>query len=910
MWIGGVNGGISVFSPGNLESCANIFVAPENMDAPQGYPYRICCLVDDDLGRIWVATARDGIWVIDAETKKVVDHIRCKNFSKKGFPAMVYQIFQTDGPTLLAGTDNGLWEIALDPISGKHRIAKVQIQREGFTCVDFRVTAILKKGDGFWLFTNGSGIITGEVLTTGPGGREFFRVENIHTEYQAIDYPFADREGGVWMNIHHKGGRALGYFHPALQRFNRLSAGDDIVQKRIGTVEAIHTDDHRHIFMGTCDGLYLYDDSTGRYSDVSYSDMRSRKDRGARNFVDIYKDIDGTLYCLSRVGIARIVRQHNKYVLVEPSNHPEWKRLARPPFYQLAPVGDSLLVFVGTYERGSQRLYVWNRKLRTVSEYPVRPVSAKSANSVGINCILTDTTGSTWLGANQGICRFDVVGGTIKQRKPAGFALPDIQVMQQHGRYLWLAPYSGGCFRFDPVTNQFRRYRKKDGFEGTSIGAMQAGHDGKLWISTEKGISCLDPVSGNFRNYDNRVALTANSIFMYFGFEKDGLLYFGNGGGVTRIDTRSIQMSRYNAPMVFTQIKATATDGKQVILPMQGGTTIVVGPAQKTIDVEFGLLSYVDPSQHHYAYRLEEEHSNWMPLGTKSTITFSGLPPGTHRLHVKASDSDGVWNERGAILVIRVLPQYWETLWFRLGIGVVGLGVLFLVIRNQYLITLKRERMSYEKQLAVHEERKRISRDMHDDLGTSLVSLQLQVDSLLPDFIAGTALDGGKLKNISWSLKSLVISMREIVWTLNPEDDNQESALMFVRKYVLTTMETAGISATVRYPDQIPRIELSGMARRNIFLCVKEALNNVIKHAGATRVELSVSIWHGKVKLLLKDNGCRNLTGDKFSNGLRNMEHRMKSIGASFDSSFSDQGTVVSFTLFLGKAIRLHRPKC
>ena len=233
---------------------------------------------------------------------------------------------------------------------------------------------------------------------------------------------------------------------------------------------------------------------------------------------------------------------------------------------------------------------------------------------------------------------------------------------------------------------------------------------------------------------------------------------------------------------------------------------------------------------------------------------------------------------------------------------VIGFFTLLAVI--SYLIIYignnhKKQRQAIEKQLAVQTERQRISGDMHDDIGTGLSTMLLYVNML--KYKLNGKLEYPDIERVSSLGNELVAQMKEIVWSLNPGNDSLESLLVFIRQYFARLFEPLPYATNIIFPVSIPDIALKGAIRRNVYLCIKEAINNVIKHARADRVELEIRISKDTLIVIVKDNGTGfpdNPDIKFFSNGLKNMQNRMSQVNGKFHF-FNEDGAVISIELQL-----------
>jgi len=190
-------------------------------------------------------------------------------------------------------------------------------------------------------------------------------------------------------------------------------------------------------------------------------------------------------------------------------------------------------------------------------------------------------------------------------------------------------------------------------------------------------------------------------------------------------------------------------------------------------------------------------------------------------------------------------------------------------------------------------ERLRIAEDLHDDFGSGLSKI-----SLLSE-VAKKKSTPAELDKIAATAKELLLKMSEIVWALNHHNDTLPSLAAYIRRYAVGFFEDSDLRCHFNIPD-LPDAPLSGETRRNVFLVVKESLHNILKHAGASKVEIDFSLKNNNLEIKIRDDGqgFDESALAKAGNGLRNMEKRMRSTGGSFDiESTTGEGTTVRLGL-------------
>ena len=213
-------------------------------------------------------------------------------------------------------------------------------------------------------------------------------------------------------------------------------------------------------------------------------------------------------------------------------------------------------------------------------------------------------------------------------------------------------------------------------------------------------------------------------------------------------------------------------------------------------------------------------------------------------------------------------------------------------------LKMENQRKEFEKQMAVvtaqQEERNRISTDMHDELGSGMTAIRLMSEIAKNKMKENTP---HEIEKISQSADDVLNKMNAIIWSMNSKNDSLGNLISYIRLYALEYLEATQIDCKVNIPEYIPEVELTGDKRRNIFLCVKESLNNVLKHSKCTALKIDMTV-NSQLMIRIHDNGIGIDLGNvrQFGNGLQNIERRMESIGGGFQIQ-NDHGTVTMLKL-------------
>jgi signal transduction histidine kinase len=256
-------------------------------------------------------------------------------------------------------------------------------------------------------------------------------------------------------------------------------------------------------------------------------------------------------------------------------------------------------------------------------------------------------------------------------------------------------------------------------------------------------------------------------------------------------------------------------------------------------------------------------------------------------------------------LALVVEPHYWQTWWFLGLVGATGIGLVAGAVYYVSTQKLQRQLAGLRQQEALEQERARIARDIHDQLGANLTQVSLlgelvESDRNQPDEVAAHA------KQISQTALETSRALDEIVWTVNPRNDTLDGLANYICKYAQEYLSVAGLRYRLDIPADLPNSPISPEVRHNVFLACKEAITNVVRHAQASSASLRLKLEPGRFTLEIQDDG-RGPVGAQEAraqtrNGLRNMAKRMEDVGGSFEiGSAPDRGTLVRLTALLAK---------
>src|SRR4030095_103787 len=244
--------------------------------------------------------------------------------------------------------------------------------------------------------------------------------------------------------------------------------------------------------------------------------------------------------------------------------------------------------------------------------------------------------------------------------------------------------------------------------------------------------------------------------------------------------------------------------------------------------------------------------NEFLPVDNDDKIELNALTKGNYNIDIRYLNEKGEFVEGVIGVNLEILPFWYQTWWFRLLVAIVALSIILFIVRLVYISRLRKQRAILEKQLAVQLERQRISSEMHDDIGAGLSGIKL-----LTEMTKGKVQDeavGAEMEKIYQSVGDISGKMKEVIWSLNTENDQLSSLISYIQRQVRQWLENYPCHLTITLPEKIPDMEISGESRRNIFLAVKEAVHNIIKHSGADKVNIEITC-NRALKISISDNG-------------------------------------------------------
>jgi signal transduction histidine kinase/ligand-binding sensor domain-containing protein len=547
--------------------------------------------------------------------------------------------------------------------------------------------------------------------------------------------------------------------------------------------------------------------------------------------------------------------------------------------------------------------------------------------SPAVRALAETPDGNIWAGADDGTifrCELDELVPFRPQDELAD--QPIYSMLAETNGTLWAGTFRGGLLRFKD--GKFSRIAAKQGLPAEVI--SQILDDGqRLWLGTQQGIysvaksalnaladgrvNTLDFVS--YGRHDGIAPVECSGGYQPACWRaSDGKLWFTTLIGAVWVQPEEIITKSVPPPVLVEEVRVDGELVDHAELTAAGKNfaaapastrpqPISISPGHKQIDFRFTALSFDGGDQARFRYRVDGLDADWVDWDTRRTVSLRNLPPREYRFHVIACNSDGAWNLAGAEVKFVVEPFFYQRLTFRIIAGILIVGGVSFAVRRAATRKYRRKLALLEQQHAVERDRARIAKDIHDDVGAGLTQITLLTELARREPAQAEA----NLGRITDSARRLTKAMDEIVWAVDPQHDTLAGLMDYVSAYAEDFLRVAEIRCRMDLPMTLPVLRVEAELRYNLFLALKETLNNIVKHAQASEVWLRLKLEGNHLTLIVEDNG-RGLAvagvaeTDRLRSGygLGNLARRLESVGGRCAvHSEGGRGTRVEFSAAL-----------
>ena len=648
LWVGTYGAGLNLLQKGQ-----DRFTRFENTGD------RVCVIFENSKHQLWLGTDGQGLKMLNRNTGKFTSY-RYQYNNSNSIPAdVIYALEEDEEDNLWIGTENGGLCIYNPEQQSFQRFVQDEINPKSLSNNSIYATYKDVQGN-MWVGTFSGGIN----LLSKNSSRFFhyFHTSDKNSLAQNNVWDITENaKGQIWIGTD---GGGADLFDPLTKKFKNFRHVKGNSNSLCGNyVLSICEDQHGNIWFGTwSDGITVYNPETNTYRHIKS---------------------DGKPGSLSN---------NNAWVIFEDSDKKIW---------------------VGTYGGG---LNEFDPVTGLFTQYAYD----NAAGNNKIHSIAEDERGNLWLGTDGG-------GLQVFNKKTKTFtrylhsndpgSISDNRINSVHaGRNgnLWISTMTGLNY-FDVQKQQFTKYTTADGLPNNVIFGTLEDENGNLWISTNRGLSQFIIRKNKFKNFSISEGLQSYEFKPHaFCKSKSGALYFGGINGFNEFFPGQVVEDTFEPSLVFTgfeifnktvRIAKNENDPSPVKKHISTLQKLVLPYHNSVISFEFASLNYTEPEKRLYAYKLEGFDKEWNEVGAKRTATYTNLDPGSYILQVKSRNNEGEWSKRVIELRVKILPPFWLTWWFRVGVVVLVAGSIFMIYRirvkniNKQKEVLERQVMERTKSL-------------------------------------------------------------------------------------------------------------------------------------------------------------------------------------------------------------------
>lgn len=818
LWVGAENNGVTRFVAGD-PARAETYFYPEQHGLP---PPTVRVVCEDREGNLWICTPRGLAVFQEARAGRAGQfsiQLRSDLSEKRGALGFLHNI--------RPHPDGGLWLLTQNTLS-RFYAGQVTLYREQRNnpnvVVGLDETAT---GELFFSFASDRLFQVGRAPGTVAEHQLAAERKPAQAKTFTVHALCVDREGNVW----------LGTIGDGLLRLSRrrVTMFQPVSWRPEAAGGAVLEDSRGDLWFGARDGLFQLAAGTL----ITHFTRDARREAGDWSVDALYQDRAGDLWFGKTNGVARYrAGRFTQYLLPGVQ------------VVQAICADRHGQLWLGTHH-GLARFHAGKVTLYQQSDGLIND---------DVKFIREDRAGALWLGTPEGLSRFQE-GRFTNYTTAQGLSNNYVRAIHEdQDGTLWLGTYGGGLNRLRH--GRIAHITTKHGLFDDFVSRIIAGADDTFWLLGNRGIfqvsrGALNEVADGQRPvvhcvvYDKADGMDPSEGqggLQPAGWRaRDGRLYFPTIRGTAIVDPRLA--SKLPPPVVIERVVLDSAE-REPHQPLE------VPPGGGNLEIHYTGLSLGKAEQVRFSYQMGGQAETWQDVGTRRTVYFPQLQPGTYRFSVRALSPDGVWSAQPASLQISVKPYFWQTLWFRL-LLLAGLGGLAALVYRQRVAFYQRraarqEAFARELINSQERERQRIAAELHDGLGQSLVIIKRRSQLCLDEDEDHEAMRE-QVEEIREASVQALEEVRAMIFDLRPR---QLDELGLTRALADLLARVAGVNGW-QLTKQLDRVDglLTPESENNLYRIVQEGLNNISKHAAATQVSVALLRQAAGVELTIADNG-------------------------------------------------------
>lgn len=681
--------------------------------------------------KLYIGTLKKGLIIYDLKTK---EHQLFNDTANQK-----YNINSHNIKNILVDKNENLWIGTFN--AGVYLLRKGEDQMihynkaSGLTNNNIRI--ITEAPDGNIIIGTSNGLCVLNPHTNKITKYEEYGVNHGGLSHYSILSVFSDRSHSLWVGTY-AGGICYYNKHGQKFRFYDTSASRKGIQGIIGPM--LETDNSLYIATEGC-GLLEMNKHTNAYTnhDLPPASNQSYEYNIIKSLC-LDRDRDRIL-CGTNIGTIYSFCLRSKtfslfYDLKEQRS-----------LYHLSMGMDGKLIIGGVSEHGFCLLSDGGKLVNTF------PLSGSGDVFFSdVRCVLEAEKNVYIIGTrNDGIFCYDYKTHTLKnykndKNKDERGQIPEnyiTDIIKDSRGQIWVGTFGGGISLFDIQSGWFTTYDTQHNLLNNNVCKIIEDNDGTLWVSTITDISEFDQKTRKFNNYTHSNGIRVNEFTLHAGIRlsNNNIVFSGNNGFVS-FNPQKLSINPFTPPIVLKklfvnneEITPTGTSGILQVQPNEQ-KEIVLRHNQSNISIEYSALNYVFSNRNYYSYKLEGFDKNWNNAGTRRIAYYTNIPPGDYRFIVRGSNNDGVWNNVGASINIKVLPPFWKTWWAYCIYILIVVAICWFIIRyfnerKRLQDNIKMKQLENKSREELHQAQNRLFTNFSHELRTPLTLIISPLEDMM-----------------------------------------------------------------------------------------------------------------------------------------------------------------------------------
>ena len=693
---------------------------------------------------------------------------------------------------------------------------------------------------------------------------------------------YIDRSGIVWIGTN--GGTSI--YDPLQQKFAQTFLPE--LNNGGQGIYDFYTDEDNNLLVGCSRGLYVKNSKDGS---LKYHAIVHKGEKLA--VTKFFRDVNGTLYTGTNVSLFRFNKQ-NFTVEALPNTEKDivMKRIIASrvvsmvadtiegrPVLLVSPYGHYITYYDFTLQQWISRQDSIRQIIKkfNIKDNLVRKFFKASNGKIWI---ATAKTGlGEWINHSLPSIKYyyNVPGdNTTISNNHVYDIIEDVK-----GNF-WISTYGGGLHYFNTSSKKFQHITASHNLaEG-----IQTDDKGNVWMIANGNLHKYDPYHKSYTTYQLPDLEKTGGVKGYIFKDAKGKMYVAGANYFIAFHPGSIRDVTTQPNVFLTDFKIFNTSYSNLLFEKE----IKLKYNQNFFSLEYAAPGYQAGYPVQYSHKLEGVDNDWVPDGTKNSINYTNLDDGAYIFKVRATVIPGVWSEEISSVNILISPPYWKTWWFYTIAAALVSMIIYAFYRYRINELLKRQAI-----------RNKIAQDLHDNVGSTLSSISIysQVAKIYKEQNKMEPLQD-TLEKISTTSSEMISEMNDIVWAINPRNDNMATILQRMESFARPLLASQEIKFHFSYEMSVQHQHLEMTKRKNFYLIFKEAINNALKYSACNNIWVEISLRQHHLVLSAKDDGkgfdtkkakaANTLSG----NGVQNMKMRAKEMkGSCVVDSDPGKGTTV-----------------